>query len=92
MSTPVQRMKSLLPNVPARDIPYATKFIEERNFEDLRDLIKSNILMLKKKKDDILEDQINNLMELKSEVDSYLLLLGLEEEDEVETDFWGGEM
>ena len=91
MSTPVQKMKSLLSNVPARDIPYATKFIEERDFEALRDLIKSNILILKKKKDDTLESQIDNLIELKAEIDSYLLLLGLEEEDEVETDFWGGE-
>ena len=84
-------MKNLLSNVPARDIPYATKFIEERNFEALRDLVKSNILILKKKKDATLENQIDNLIELKAEVDSYLLLLGLEEEDEVETDFWGGE-
>ena len=92
MSTPVQKMKNLLPNVPARDIPYATKFIEERNFEALRDLVKSNIQILKKKKDDTLESQIDNLIELKAEVDSYLLLLGLEEDDGVETDFWGGEI
>lgn len=91
MSTPVQRMKSLLPNIPARDIPYATKFIEERDFEALRDLVKSDIHTLIKKNDSSLENQIDNLRELKAEVDSYLLLIGLDEEDEVDTDFWGGE-
>lgn len=84
-------MKSLLPNIPARDIPYATKFIEERDFEALRDLVKSNIHTLIKKNDSSLENQIDNLRELKAEVDSYLLLIGLDEEDEVDTDFWGGE-
>lgn len=84
-------MKSLLPNIPARDIPYATKFIEERDFEALRDLVKSDIHTLIKKNDSSLENQIDNLRELKAEVDSYLLLIGLDEEDEVDTDFWGGE-
>ena len=91
MSTPVERIKNLLETIPAKDLPYATKFFEERNFESLRDLVKSDIKILLKKKDIIYEDQINFLRELKAEIDSYLLILGLEEEDEDETDFWGGE-
>lgn len=91
MSTPVQRIKSLLPNIPAKDIPYATKFMEERDFEALRDLVKSNIHILIKKNDSSLENQIDNLRELKAEVDSYLILIGLEDEDDIETDFWEGE-
>lgn len=91
MSTPIQRINSLIVHVPAKDIPYATKFLKERDFESLRDLVKSDIHILKKKKDDSLEEQIDFLRELKSEVDAYLLMIGLEDEGEGETDFWGGE-
>lgn len=91
MSTPVERIESLLIYVPAKDIPFATKFLQERNFEALRDLVKSDIQILKRKKDDSLEEQLDYLRELKSEVDSYLLMIGLEDEGEDETDFWGGD-
>lgn len=90
MSTPVQRIEQLLSCVPEKDIPYANKFIKERDFEALRDLVKSDIRILLKKKDESLEEQIDNLRLLKTEIDAYLLLLGLED-DEVETDFWEGE-
>lgn len=90
MSTPTQRIKQLLKHIPAKDIPYATKFFSERNFELLRDIVKSDIQILLKKKDDSLEEQIDNLRELKAEIDSYLLLLGEEDDDLIETDFWGG--
>lgn len=90
MSTPTQRISSLLKHIPAKDIPYATKFFNERDFEALRDLVKSDILILKKKKDESLEDQINLLRELKAEVDSYLLMIGLEDDEEDEENFWEG--
>lgn len=90
MNTPVQKIKQLLSCVPEKDIPYANKFIKERDFEALRDLVKSDIRILFKKKDKSLEEQIDNLRLLKTEIDAYLLLLGLED-DEVETDFWKGE-
>lgn len=90
MSTPVQRIKQLLFCVPEKDIPYANKFIKERDFESLRDLVKSDIRIFLKKKDESFEEQIDNLRLLKTEIDAYLLLLGLED-DEVETDFWKGE-
>ena len=90
MSTPVQRIKQLLFCVPEKDIPYANKFIKERNFEALRDLAKSDIRILLKKKDESFEEQIDNLRLLKTEIDAYLLLLGLED-DEIEIDFWEGE-
>lgn len=91
MSTPVERIENLLIYVPAKDIPFATKFLQERDFEALRDLVKSDIQILKRKKDDSLEEQLDYLRELKSEVDSYLLMIGLEDEGEDETDFWGGD-
>lgn len=88
MSIPVQRIKQFLFCIPEKDIPYANKFIKERDFEALRDLVKSDIQLLLRKEDESLEEQIDNLRFLKTEIDSYLLLLGLENDDEVETDFW----
>lgn len=88
MSTPVQRIKQLLSCVPKKDIPYANKFIKERDFEALRDLVKSDIQILLKKNDESLEEQIDSLRVLKLEIDSYLLLLGFEDDDEIEADFW----
>lgn len=92
MSTPVKKIENLLKYVPAKDIPYATEFLHKRDFEALRDLVKSDIQILKRKKDkdDSVEDQINFLRELKAEIDSYLILLGFEE-DGSEINFWGGD-
>ena len=88
MSTAVQKIKSLIPNIPARDIRYATECVEERDFEARRELVKSDIHILMKKKDSSMENQISILEELKAEIDAYLLLLGLDD-NENEIDFWG---
>lgn len=88
MSTPVQRIKQLLFCIPEKDIPYANKFIKERDFEALRDLVKSDIQILLRKEDESLGEQIDNLRFLKIEIDSYLLLLGFEDDNEGEIDFW----
>lgn len=91
MKTPVEKIKSMINDLPAKDIPYATEFIETRDFESLSELVKSSIKILIKKKDESLEEQIDLLRALKAEIDSYLLILGLEDNDIIETDFWGGE-
>lgn len=89
MATPVERIKSLLENIPAKDIPYATKFLNDRDFESLRDLVKSDIQILRKKHDEALAEQIDLLRELKAEIDAYLLMIGLEEDGDV-INFWEG--
>ena len=89
MATPVERIKSLLKNIPAKDIPYATKFLDDRDFESLRDLVKSDIQILRKKHDESLAEQIDFLRELKAEIDAYLLMIGLEEDGDV-INFWEG--
>lgn len=89
MATPVERIKSLLENIPAKDIPYATKFLDDRDFESLRDLVKSDIQILRKKHDESLAEQIDLLRELKAEIDAYLLMIGLEEDGDV-INFWEG--
>lgn len=89
MGTPVERIRMLLDNIPAKDIPYATKFLDERDFESLRDLVKSDIQILKKKKEEALAEQIDLLRELKAEIDTYLLMIGLEEDGDM-INFWEG--
>ena len=60
------------------------------NTEEQLESINEYAEELLKKKDESLEEQIDNLRLLKTEIDAYLLLLGLED-DEGETDFWEGE-
>lgn len=87
MKNPVQKISELISYVPARDIPYANKFLESRDFESLRDIVKSDITILKRKRDESCAEQLEMLIQLKAEIDSYLLLLGLDEGDQ--KDFWG---
>lgn len=87
MSTPLHRIEKLLSFIPAKDIPFATSFIERRDFEALRDLVKSDIRILKRERKKELENQIEQLMKLKSEIESYLILLGDIGSDS--EDFWG---
>lgn len=87
MKNPVQKINELISYVPARDIPYANKFLENRDFESLRDLIKSDITIIRRKKDDSNAEQLEMLIQLKAEIDSYLLLLGTDDGDL--KDFWG---
>lgn len=87
MKNPVQKINELISYVPARDIPYANKFLETRDFESLRDLIKSDITIIRRKKDDSNAEQLEMLIQLKAEIDNYLLLLGTDDGDQ--KDFWG---
>ena len=50
MSSPVERMKKLLPCLPKKDITLAEKFINERDFESLREIVSSDIYKIAKKR------------------------------------------
>lgn len=87
MGTQTHKIKQLLEVIPAKDIPYATEFFNKRDFESLRDLVKSDIIILKRKKKEEDIRRIEMLRELKAEIDAYLLLIGeVEQENE---NFWG---
>lgn len=88
MSTPVDRIKTLIESLPQKDIPWGYKFIEERDFEQLKDLVDSAIFKVKKdQKSDTPKEEYKNvnldsLRDLKTEVDAYIMLLDpLSEED-----------
>ena len=89
--SPVQRMEELVQFLPEKDIKFADKFIKERNFEAFSELVKSDIYKLETKIDKIddeyseerlsLQKTLAQLEKLKSEIDSYLILLGYSENE-----------
>lgn len=89
--SPVQIMNELVQYLPEKDIQYANKFIKERNFEAFSELVKSDIYKLErdinKIEDEESEDRLTlqrtlaHLEKLKSEIDSYLILLGYSENE-----------
>lgn len=46
MSSPLQTIKKLIPSLPEKDIPLANKFVEEKNWEALKELTWSSLLRL----------------------------------------------
>ena len=87
--TPIQIMEELLCNLPEKDIKFAEKFIKERNFEALQELVISDIQKIEKKcnptslepEDLKMEEALDALCKLRNEVESYLFLLGYSSEE-----------
>ena len=87
--TPIQRMEELLCNLPEKDIKFAEKFIKERNFKALQELVISDIQKIEKKcnptslepEDLKVEEALDALCKLRNEVESYLSLLGYSSEE-----------
>lgn len=81
MSTQTKRIKELIKSLPERDIAFGTKFLTERNFESLKELVDSAIYKVKKNlktdspKEEYLKVNLDDLTELKSEVDLYLAMM-----------------
>ena len=80
----IERMQRLVPSLPLRDRDFAEKFITERRFQDLYDLIKSDIVKFDRlseeerlKKTDVNIDGMNDFL---AEVISYLDIIGWDEE------------
>ena len=62
----------LIKNLPNNDIELGYKFLKERDFESLLELVESDIIKIKKDKTDKYKDiNIDNLYKLKSETESY---------------------
>ena len=86
MSEPVERMKALMSSLPEKDIPLGHKFLNERDFDSLKELIDSAIYKVKKslKSDNPREEyrkvNLEDLNMLKSEVDMYIIQLEIPED------------
>ena len=93
MSNPVKRMKALMCSLPERDIPLGHKFLNERNFDSLKELVDSAIYKVKRSlksdnpKEEYLKVNLEDLSRLKSEVDMYIVQWEIPEDDMYNEDF-----
>ena len=93
MSEPVKRMKALMCSLPERDIPLGHKFLKERDFDSLKELVDSAIYKVKKNlksdnpKEEYRKVNLEDLNMLKSEVDMYIIQLEIPEDDMYDEDF-----
>lgn len=87
MSKPVERIQALIGSLPERDIPLGHKFLNERDFDSLKELIDSAIYKVRRSlksdnpKEEYLKVSLEDLSRLKSEVDMYIVQLGISEDD-----------
>lgn len=93
MSEPVKRMKALMCSLPERDIPLGHKFLNERSFDSLKELVDSAIYKVKRSlksdnpKEEYLKVNLEDLSRLKSEVDMYIVQWEIPEDDMYDEDF-----
>lgn len=79
--TPIQRLNSLVKSFPEKDRELMQKMLDERKFEDLWELVKSSIYMVRKYKDKY-EADLTDMIVFESELSSYMDQLGLEGDGE----------
>lgn len=93
MSEPVKRMKALMYSLPERDIPLGHKFLNERNFDSLKELVDSALYKVRRSlksdnpKEEYLKVNLEDLNRLKSEVDMYIVQWEIPEDDMYNEDF-----
>ena len=93
MGEPVKRMKALMCSLPERDIPLGHKFLNERSFDSLKELVDSAIYKVKRSlksdnpKEEYLKVNLEDLSRLKSEVDMYIVQWEIPEDDMYNEDF-----
>ena len=81
--TPIQRLNSLVKSFPEKDRELMQKILDERKFEDLWELVKSSIYMVRKYKDKY-EVDLTGMIVFESELSSYMDQLGLGGDEEFE--------
>ena len=80
-------------SLPERDIPLGHKFLNERSFDSLKELVDSAIYRVRKSlksdnpKEEYLKVNLEDLNRLKSEVDMYIVQWGIPEDDMYNEDF-----
>ena len=97
MSTPVKKITNLIQYLPYKDIAFAEKFLKTRQFENLKEIVDSDIYKVIKdrKKEESIQKYIHidldALYSLQSELSAYLLLLGINNEEDYDNDYLMGE-
>lgn len=83
----IERIKDLIAYLPSRDRELGYKYLKGRDFDSLKELIDSAIILIKRNlklehpKEEYLNLDLEELRNLKSEVDNYIILLGLSDRD-----------
>ena len=67
----IQTMRKLIPSLPEKDIPIATKLLADRNFDDLQDLVDSAISKVKKDRKRYADIDLDNLHRLSGVISEY---------------------
>lgn len=81
MRSPIVKIKELVKHLPEKDIPYANVFIQDHNIESLKELVDSAYYLTKKNQakekvpNEYQNVNLEDLMDLKIEVDNYYTLL-----------------
>lgn len=76
MKSPLERMRRLIPILPGKDVKLCEDYLNQRNFEAVLEIVKSDIYKARKKKSDELpDDYISTLIELEGELVSYMSIL-----------------
>lgn len=85
MRTAVDKMLKLVPSLPTpKDRDLAEKFIAERKFDNLYELVKSDVAKTKKMDEEYIiahNIDIDGMNEFLAEIISYLDIIGWDEED-----------
>lgn len=76
-SNSIERIKSLIPSLPKKDVDLGYKFLEKRDFESLNDLVSSAVYKVKKNlrtsnpKEEYVNLNMDSLEKLQYEVQDY---------------------
>ena len=85
--TALERIQSLIYTLPEKDQKLANQFIEKRQFENLYELVSSDIYKARKKvinNDELEPTYITDMSILRSELINYIDRLGWDNEDLIE--------
>lgn len=86
-------MKALMGSLPERDISLGHKFLNERDFDSLKELVDSAIYKVRKSlrsdnpREEYMKINLEDLSRLKSEVDTYIVQLEISEDGMCDEDF-----
>lgn len=76
MKNPLKRVEELIPILPEKDAKLCANYLSQRNFEAILEIVESDIYKARKKKSDELpDDYITSLIELKGELATYMSYL-----------------
>lgn len=76
MKNPLKRVEELIPLLPEKDAKLCANYLSKRNFECILEIVESDIYKAKRKNSDELpDDYLSTLIELKGELVTYMSYL-----------------